>query len=180
MLRSDVGELGPPPFIRLLLIDIAAVGRPRMMMVVVVVVIVVVIIGSSGLLDLELGDVWLVAVGHGRHALLLVLLVGGAPGRADQRLRAVSAAALLKIVRAVRHPTAAVGRVESTHAVVGADSTRKRALLAGHQVLAGGRHAACIDAPADLARIASRAQRWLLGHPVGSRPVRRVRSFGAG
>ena len=168
---SDVGELGPPPFIGLLLINIAAVGRPRM-------IVVIIIASSAGLLDLELGDVGLVAVGHGWHALLLVLLVGGAPSCADQRLGPVGAAALLKIVRAVRHSATAVGRVEGPHAVIGSDPSGERALLAGHQVLAGGRHASCIDAPTDLTRVARRAQRRLLGHPVGSRPVRRVRSLG--
>ena len=83
---SDIWQLGAA----LLLLDVARIGRSG---------VVLASTATSRLLDLELGDVWLVAVGHRRHPLLLVLFVGAA------RLgyHWLAPIALLKIVGAVGH-----------------------------------------------------------------------------
>ena len=121
-----------------------------------------------GLLDLELGDVWLVAVGQWSHPLLLVLLVGAAPLRYH---RLAPIAALLKIVGAVGH-AATLGRMERTHSsVLMVIAAGQRALLGGEEVFAGS-DSASVDSAGDLARVSRRAQRRLLGHPVSSGAVR--------
>ena len=117
-----------------------------------------------GLLDLELGDVWLVAVGQWSHPLLLVLLVGAAPLRYH---RLAPIAALLKIVGAVGH-AATLGRMERTHSsVLMVIAAGQRALLGGEEVLSG-RDSTSVDPTGDLAWVPRRTQRWLLRHPVGS------------
>ena len=102
-----------------MLLDVARIGRSG-------VVLRCASAATSRLLDLELGDVWLVAICHGRHPLLLVLFVCAA---APLRYHRLAPIALLKIVSAVSH--AALGRMECPHSSVLMIAAGQGALLGG-------------------------------------------------
>ena len=102
-----------------MLLDVARIGRSG-------VVLGCASAATARLLDLELGDVWLVAIRHRGHPLLLVLFVGAA---APLRYHRLAPIALLKIVGAVGH--AALGRMERPHSSVLMIAAGQGALLGG-------------------------------------------------